>query len=114
MREQTCPTIRPSVPGPGGKYQISHDGGWIVRWDKNGDLFFLTTGNQLTKAELDLSAPSLQVKSLHPLFRINLADTPAPLFDVTADGQRLLAVTTARRESSSTSLPLNWLRLLKK
>jgi hypothetical protein len=42
------------------------------------------------------------------LFQLNLADTPAPLFDVTADGQRFLAVTPARAESSSISLLLNW------
>jgi eukaryotic-like serine/threonine-protein kinase len=112
-------TGRPEVyvvpfPGTGGKYQISHDGGWIVRWDKKGDLFFLTTGNQLTKAELNLSAQSLQVKSLRRLFQINLADTPAPLFDVTADGQRLVAVTPARPESSPISLLLNWPALLHK
>ena len=95
-------------PGPGGKYQISQNGGWLVRWDKKGDLFFLTTGNRLTKAELALSTQSLQVKSLRPLFQMNLADTPAPLFDVTADGQRFLAVTPARAESSSISLLLNW------
>jgi hypothetical protein len=39
---------------------------------------------------------------------MNLADTPAPLLDVTADGQRFLAVTPARAESSSMRLLLNW------
>jgi Tol biopolymer transport system component len=101
-------------PGPGGKYQISQNGGWLVRWDKNGDLFFLTTGNRLTKAELALSTQSLQVKSLRPLFQMNLADVPAPLFDVSADGQRFLAVTPARPESSSISLLLNWPAMLHK
>ena len=101
-------------PGPGGKYQISHGGGWIVRWDKKGDLFFLSIGNQLMKAELNLTGQSLQVKALHPLFQMNLVDTPAPLFDVTADGQRFLAVTPARAESSSISLLLNWSALLHK
>jgi eukaryotic-like serine/threonine-protein kinase len=101
-------------PGPGGKYQISQRGGWIVRWDKKGDLFFLTTGNQVMKAELNLGAQSLQVKSLRPLFQVNLADTAAPLFDVSADGQRLVAVTPARAESSSISLLLNWPALLNK
>ena len=64
------------------------------------------------KAELTLTGESLQVKSLRPLFQINLADTPAPLFDVSADGQRVLAVTRARAESSSISLLLNWPTLL--
>ena len=57
-------------PGPGGKYQISHGGGWIVRWDNKGDLFFLTIGNQLMKAELNLTRQSLQVKALRPLFQM--------------------------------------------
>jgi eukaryotic-like serine/threonine-protein kinase len=100
-------------PGPGGKYQISHGGGWEVRWDKKGDLYFLSTGNQLMKAELNLSGQSLQVKSLRPLFQMNLLDTAAPLFDVTGDGQRFIAVTPARAESSSINLLLNWPALLK-
>jgi eukaryotic-like serine/threonine-protein kinase len=101
-------------PGPGGKYQISHGGGWQVCWDKKGDLYFLSTGNQLMKAELNLTAQSLQVKSLRPLFQMNLLDISAPLFDVTADGQRFVAVTPARAESSSLNLLLNWPALLNK
>ncbi len=68
----------------------------------------MTIGNQLMKAELNLTGQSLQVKALRPLFQMDLVDTPAPLFDVTADGQRFLAVTPARAESSSISLLLNW------
>ena len=101
-------------PGPGGKYQISQEGGRQLRWDKKGDLFFLTTGNQLMKAELNLNAQSLQVRSLHALFQMNLADAAAPLFDVSADGERFVAVTAARPESSSISLLLNWPALLHK
>jgi hypothetical protein len=66
------------------------------------------------KAELNLTPQSLQVKSLRRLFQVNLLDTPAPLFDVTADGQRVLAVTPARAESNSISLLLNWPALLNK
>jgi hypothetical protein len=101
-------------PGPGGKYQISHGGGWEVCWDKKGDLYFLSTGNQLMKAELNLTSQSLQVKSMRPLFQMNLLDVAAPLFDVTADGQRFVAVTPARAESTSINLLLNWPALLNK
>ena len=45
------------------------------------------------------------VKSLRPLFQMNLLD---------ADGQRILAVTPARVESSSIGLLLNWPALLDK
>ena len=101
-------------PGPGGKYQISNGGGWQVHWDKQGDLLFLSTGKQLVKAELTLGAQALQVKSLHPLFQVDVLDVDDPLFDVTADGQRILAVTPAWAESSSIGLLLNWPALLDK
>jgi len=101
-------------PGPGGKYQISHGGGWLIRWDKKGNFYFLSPGNQLMKAELNLSAQSLEVKSLRPLFQVDLLDLAAPLFDVSSDGQRVLAVTPAREESSSIGLLLNWRALMKK
>jgi hypothetical protein len=45
---------------------------------------------------------------------MNLLDMPAPLFDVTPDGQRVVAVTSARAESTSMSLLFNWPALLNK
>jgi len=106
-------TGRPEVyvvpfPGPGGKYQISHAGGWLVRWSKKNQLFFLTTGNQLMEADLSLTPQSLQVNALHPHFQLNLPDLSAPLFDVSADGSRVLAVTPAQAEANSIGLLLNW------
>jgi Tol biopolymer transport system component len=95
-------------PGPGGKYQISRTGGWANRWSGKNQLFFLTTGNQLMEADLSLTPQSLQVKALRPLFQMNLLDESVPLFDVTADGRRVLAVTPARAESNSIGLLLNW------
>jgi hypothetical protein len=68
----------------------------------------LTTGNQLVEADLNLTPQSLQVKALQPLFQMNLLDEAAPLFDVSADGQRFLMVTPARAESNSIVLLLNW------
>ena len=101
-------------PGPGGKYQISHAGGWNLRWSGKNQLFFLTTGNQLVEADLNLTAQALQVKELRPLFQMNLLDEAAPLFDVTADGRRVLCVTSARPESKSIGLLLNWSSLAAK
>lgn len=100
-------------PGQGGKYQISHAGGWSGIWSKRNQLFFLSTGNQVMEADLSLSAQSLQVKAIRPLFQVNLLDIDDPLFTVSADGQRFLAVTPARAESGSISLLLNWPALAK-
>ena len=106
-------TGRPEVyvvpfPGSGGKYQISQTGGWNLRWGRKDQLFFSTTGNQLMEADLTLTPQSLEVKALRPLFAMNLPELTAPLFDVTADGRRVLAVTPARDESNSIGLLLNW------
>jgi hypothetical protein len=60
------------------------------------------------EADLSLTPQSLQVKALRPLFQMNLLDESVPLFDVTADGRRVLAVTPARAESNSIGLLLNW------
>jgi Tol biopolymer transport system component len=101
-------------PGPGGKYQISHGGGWLVRWDNKSNFYFFSPGNQLIEAQLSFPGQSLQVKTLKPLFQIDLLDTAAPLFDVSPDGQRMLAVTPARPESSSIGLLVNWHALMRK
>jgi serine/threonine protein kinase len=98
-------------PGPGGKYQISRAGGWNLRWGGKNQLYFLTTGNQLIEADLNLTGQALRVKSLRPLFQMNLLDEAAPMFDVSADGRRFLTVTPARAESNSIGLLLNWFTL---
>ncbi len=95
-------------PGPGGKYQISRAGGWNLRWGNKNQLYFLTTGNQVVEADLNLSREALQVKALRPLFQMNMLDEAAPLFDVSADGQKFLTVAPARSEATSIGLLLNW------
>ena len=95
-------------PGPGGKYQISTGGGWLVRWTRNDQLYFMTTGNLLMHADLAVTGSSLQIKSIRPLFPIPLLDTAAPLFDISPDGRRILAVTPADPEANSIGLLFNW------
>jgi serine/threonine protein kinase len=101
-------------PEPGGKYQISTSGGFDVAWDKLNHLFYLTTGDMLVEADLELSPQSLQVLANHRMFQLPLPDTAARLFDVSADGKRLLAVTPTDPEANSIGLLLNWTALLTK
>ena len=105
-------TGRPEVfvvpfPGPGGKYQISHSGGWDVVWRGNR-LYYLSTGNQLMEADLVENAHSLQVTALRPLFALNVPDSSTRWFDVSTDGRRILAVTRARPDSEAIGLLNNW------
>ncbi len=100
-------------PGPGGKYQVSTGGGWLVRWARNDQLYFMTTGNLLMHADLAANGSSLQIKSIRPLFPIPLLDTAAPLFDISPDGKRILAVIPADPEANSIGLLFNWPTLAK-
>lgn len=69
---------------------------------------------QLMEADLTLAPQALQVNSLHPLFQVPLLDESGPLFDISPDGQRILAVTPAHSESNSIGLLLNWPALTSK
>jgi hypothetical protein len=71
----------------------------------------MSTGNQLIQADLDLTPQSLQVRSLRPLFAMNVVDFAMPIFDVSPDGTRVLAVTPARPESTFVGLLTNWTAL---
>jgi len=112
-------TGRPEVyvvpfPGPGGKFQISQNGGWNVQWDKKGHLYFLSMGNRLMEADLSMSGGSVQVKVIHPLFQLNLPSFADPFYDVSADGSRFLVVTSTDPEASrSIGLLLDWQSKLK-
>ena len=112
-------TGRPEVyvvpfPGPGGKFEISQNGGWNDVWDKKGNLYFLSMGNRLMEANLTMSGGSVQVRAIHPLFQLNLPSYADPLFDVSADGSRFLVVTSADPDASrSIGLLLDWQSKLK-
>jgi eukaryotic-like serine/threonine-protein kinase len=101
-------------PGPGGKYQISQNGGCVVRWDKNNHLYFLTMGSRLMETDVTASGESLQVKALRPLFEMSVPSFSAPFYDVTSDGSRFLVITSADPTASrSITVLLNWQAALK-
>jgi len=112
-------TGRPEVyvvpfPGPGGKFQISQNGGWNVHWDKKGHLYFETMGNRLMEAELGFSGGAAQVKALHPLFQLNLPSFADPFYDVSPDGSRFLVIASADPNASRfIGLLLDWEAKLK-
>jgi eukaryotic-like serine/threonine-protein kinase len=112
-------TGRPEVyvvpfPGPGGKFQISQNGGWNVHWDKKGHLYFETMGNRLMEADLGFTGGAVQVKGLHPLFQLNLPSFADPFYDVSPDGSRFVVITSAESNASRfIGLLLDWEAKLK-
>jgi len=102
-------------PGPGGKRQISTAGGQFPRWRPDGkEIFYVGLDGKLMTAEVTLKAGSIEVGQVRSL------GIPVPLgrgipYDVSLDGQRILAVTEPERSSSPPlTLVENWTTLLKK
>jgi serine/threonine-protein kinase len=83
-----------SFPTPGGKYQISKDGGLWARWRHDGkELFFYSLDGQLVAVPVT-GETALDVGTAVPLFRASLLGPRGVGFrqqyDVTHDGQRFL------------------------
>ena len=109
--------VRP-FPGPGGKRQISTEGGNEPVWAKNGRELFYREGNKMMAVEI----------TTQPTFR---AGTPTLLFegqywhqegmlradyDITSDGQRFLMVKEGEQEERprQINVVLNWFEELKR
>jgi hypothetical protein len=98
-----------AFPGPGGKFQISQNGGWNGIWDKRGHFYFLSMGNRLIETDLGFMGGAVQVKAIHPLFQLSVPSFASPFYDVNADGSRFLVVVSADPNASrSIGLILNW------
>ena len=95
------------------KYQVSTAGGWLPRFSRTKELFFVTMGNRLMEAQI-ATQPSFRVDSVRPLFQLDFPNYSDPLYDVSADGQRFVVITADRTKSASITLVTNWPAELKK
>jgi len=102
-------------PGPGGKWQVSTDGGLEPRWNRNGRELFYRNGDRMiavpVSTEGGFSAGKPQM-----LFERGYVSTPLPqtggVGDVSADGQRFLMIKEAEQESTPVNVVVNWLAQL--
>jgi Tol biopolymer transport system component len=88
--------VRP-FPGPGGKFQISANGGAQPRWNKNGkEIFYVSLDSKMMAAPVKLSpdGQSVETGSAVTLFPVRIAGGPLitdnQQYAVSADGQRFL------------------------
>ena len=106
--------VRPFA-GQGGIRQISKTGGIYPRWRHDGkEIFYVGLDGKFMAAEVTLKASSIDVGQVKPL-EIAVPVGRSTPYDVSLDGQRILAITEPER-GSSTPLTLlqNWPALLKK
>jgi serine/threonine protein kinase len=105
-------------PGPGGKFQISSNGGAQVRWNKNGkEIFYVSLDSKMMAASVKLSADgqSLETGTPAALFPVRIAGGPLPgyasrqHYAVSSDGQRFLVnLDVDEGTASPITLILNW------
>jgi serine/threonine protein kinase/Tol biopolymer transport system component len=103
-------------PGPGGKWQISTEGGGEPVWARNGELFY-RSGNKMMAVETT-TQPTFSPGKPRLLFEEQYVIGPGggAAYDVTPDGQRFLMLKAAEQEQAPTQINvvLNWFEELKR
>jgi eukaryotic-like serine/threonine-protein kinase len=104
-------------PGPGGKWQVSTDGGSFPVWRHDGkELFYMSLDDKIMAAEVSENGSSFEVGKVETLFQTRpyFGLFTANLFDVSADGQRFIIPYDSGQANRTISLVTNWPVLLKK
>jgi serine/threonine-protein kinase len=104
-------------PGPGGKWQISTNGGTTPVWAQNGrELFYMSSGNFMSvsvTAQPTFSASTPRIVADYPPFLMGRLSNG--VYDVSADGQRFLFVraNVENGPPDEVRVVLNWTEELK-
>jgi Tol biopolymer transport system component len=105
-------------PGPGGKWQISTEGGTEPVWNPNGRELFYRNGDKMMAVDIATQSGFTAGKP-RMLFegRYELASVQVSNYDVSPDGQRFLMIKSS--ESAGTAptqinVVLNWFEELKR
>jgi serine/threonine protein kinase/Tol biopolymer transport system component len=104
-------------PGPGGKWQISTEGGTEPVWNPNGRELFYRSGDKMMAVDI-ATQPGFAAGTPRMLFerRYEPAPFPAANYDVSSDGQRFLMLKSIEQEQAAPTqinVVLNWFEELK-
>jgi serine/threonine protein kinase/Tol biopolymer transport system component len=104
-------------PGPGGKWQISTEGGTEPAWNPNGRELFYRSGDTMVAVDIS-TQPGFSAGKPRMLFEGHYVPTPGTNsnYDVSADGQRFLMLKpseSAQVAPTQINVVLNWFEELK-
>jgi Tol biopolymer transport system component len=104
-------------PGPGGKWQISTEGGREPVWNRNGRELFYRSGDKMMAVAI-ATKPNFSAGNPHLLFEGPYEPTPLtnPNYDVSPDGHRFLMlkpVEQVQTAPTQINVVLNWFEELK-
>jgi Tol biopolymer transport system component len=101
-----------SFPEPGGKWQVSTNGGSDPRWRADGgELLYLSSDQQLTSMPVAQAPASFEVVIPKPLFPIRVLAPAGPPahYAVTRDGQTIYAVSPLQGGAvGTTNVVMHW------
>src|SRR5579883_1737375 len=100
---------------PGGKRQISTNGGIKPRWRRDGkEILYLSPKGQLMATEVRISGETVEVGATHALFG-GIPTGNGYGYDISPDGQRILATINRDQKSNEPiTLVQNWAAGLRK
>jgi eukaryotic-like serine/threonine-protein kinase len=103
-------------PGPGGKWQVSTEGGTEPMWNPDGRELFYRNGDKMMAVDIATQS-SFAAGKPKALFAGQYVPTPVtfPNYDVSPDGQRFLMLKPSEAEAAPTQINvvLNWFEELK-
>jgi len=105
-------------PGPGGKWEISTEGGTEAVWNPNGRELFYRNGDKLMAVDI-VTQPGFSAGKPKVLFEGHYLPTPLtfPNYDVSQDGQRFLMLKSVEGgvdAPTQINVVLNWFEELKR
>ncbi len=104
-------------PGPGGKWQISTEGGAEPVWNPNGRELFYRSGGKMMAVDI-ATQPGFAAGKPRMLFEDQYVPTPGTTanYDVSSDGQRFLMLKPSEQAQAARTqinVALNWFEELK-
>ncbi|HEY2825947.1 MAG TPA: protein kinase [Gemmatimonadales bacterium] len=99
--------VRP-YPGPGGRWQVSLDGGSEAIWSANGKEIFYRKDDKMLAASVR-TVPTFEITGRTTLFSGPYdSNFPSPNYDVSKDGQTFVMLQPAESSELSVFVTLNW------
>jgi Tol biopolymer transport system component len=102
-----------TFPNPGGKWQISTNGGTIPIWSRDGKQLFYTNGNKMMEVEIKGTGTTPEPGVPQPLFDVRLGANN-PSFDVSKDGRFLIPIAVEQATAAPITVVVNWMAGLRK
>ncbi len=104
-------------PGPGGKAQVSTEGGMEPVWDRSGRELFYRNGDKLMSVSI-ATRPGFSAGTPRMLFEAQFRGENSDTFsyDVSLDGRRFLMIKESEpvRRPTQLNVVLNWAEELKR